>query len=202
MAYLLKMSSHAARLISNLVNPFLVSFTVIAVLAFESTASTTNALKWLSISIVLSVLPVFVFVVYMVRIKQLDGIFINPRKQRTRIYVLATCLGIAGVVVLHFTQAPKLLVVTFVAGLASVVIFMAINLYWKISLHTGFIAAATTIIAVVYGGFYSLVVILVPLVGWARLNMKLHSWQQITCGAVLASGISVGVFSAYGMIGG
>ena len=195
------MSHYLAKLISNIINPFLVSFTVIALLAFESTASITEALKWLSISIVLSVLPVFVFVVYMVRIRQLDGIFINPRKQRTRIYVLATCLGIAGVVVLHFTQAPKLLMVTFVTGLASIVIFMSINLYWKISLHTGFITAATTIIAIVYGGFYSFFVILVPLVGWARLNMKLHSWQQVASGAVLASAIAVTAFSAYGMIG-
>ncbi len=201
MAYILNMSHYLAKLISNIIIPFLVSFTVIALLAFESTASTTEALKWLSISIVLSVLPVFVFVVYMVRIRQLDGIFINPRKQRTRIYVLATCLGIAGVVVLHFTQAPKLLMVTFVTGLASIVIFMLINLYWKISLHTGFITAATTIIAIVYGGFYSFFVILVPLVGWARLNMKLHSWQQVASGAVLASAIAVTAFSAYGMIG-
>jgi membrane-associated phospholipid phosphatase len=200
-AYILNMSHYLAKLISNIINPFLVSFTVIALLAFESTASTTEALKWLSISIVLSVLPVFVFVVYMVRIRQLDGIFINPRKQRTRIYVLATCLGIAGVVVLHFTQAPKLLMVTFVTGLASIVIFMSINLYWKISLHTGFITAATTIIVIVYGGFYSFFVILVPLVGWARLNMKLHSWQQVASGAVLASTIALTAFSAYGMIG-
>jgi membrane-associated phospholipid phosphatase len=195
------MSHYLAKLISNVINPFLVSFTVISLLAFESTANTSEALKWLSISIVLSVLPVFVFVVYMVKIKQLDGIFINPRKQRTRIYVLATCLGIGGVVVLHFTQAPKLLLVTFVAGLSSIVIFMAINLYWKISLHTGFIAAAATIIAVVFGGLYSFVIILVPLVGWARLNMKLHSWQQIASGAVLASAISVVAFSVYGFIG-
>ena len=196
------MTYSLARLISNILNPFLVSFTVITVLSFESTVSTSDAFKWLAISIVLSVLPVFIFVVYMVRIRQLDGIFINPRKQRTRIYVLATCLGIAGVVVLHFTQAPKLMFVTFVTGLASVVIFMSINLYWKISLHTGFIAAAVTIIVIVYGGFLSFIVLLVPLVGWARLNMKLHTWQQTTCGAVLAAGIAVISFASFGMIGG
>ena len=196
------MTHSLAKLISNILNPFLVSFTVITVLSFESTVSTSDAFKWLAISIVLSVLPVFIFVVYMVRIRQLDGIFINPRKQRTRIYVLATCLGIAGIVVLHFTQAPKLMFVTFVTGLASVVIFMSINLYWKISLHTGFIAAAVTIIVIVYGGFLSFIVLLVPLVGWARLNMKLHTWQQVICGAVLAAGIAVTAFSAFGMTGG
>ena len=194
------MSHYPSRLISNILNPFLVSFAVIAALAFESTANIGDALKWLVIATVLSVLPVFVFVVYMVRIRQLDGIFINPRKQRTRIYVLATCLGIAGVVVLHFTQAPELLLVTFVTGLTSIVVFMAINLYWKISLHTGFITAAATIITIVYGGFLSLTVLLVPLVALARLNMKLHTWQQVACGATLAAVMAVIIFAAFGMI--
>jgi membrane-associated phospholipid phosphatase len=194
------MSSFPARLISNILNPFLVSFAVIVTLAFESTTNIGDAMRWLAISIVLSVLPVFVFVLYMVRIRQLDGIFINPRKQRTRIYVLATCLGIAGVVVLHFTQAPKLLLVTFVTGLVSIVIFMTINLYWKISLHTGFITSAATIITIVYGGFLSLTLLLVPLVGWARLYMKLHTWRQVACGATLAAAVAVISFSIFGII--
>ena len=194
------MRNFPARLISNILNPFLVSFTVIAALSFESTASTGEALKWLAIAIVLSVLPVFVFVIYMVRIRQLDGIFINPRNQRTRIYVLATCLGIAGVVVLHFTQAPELLLVTFVTGLVSIVIFMTINLYWKISLHTGFITSAVTIVTIVYGDFLSLTLLLVPLVAWARLKMKLHTWQQVACGAALAAAIVVISFAAFGIL--
>jgi membrane-associated phospholipid phosphatase len=195
------MSHFLARLIYNILNPFLVSFIVITVLAFESTANTADALKWMVISIALSVLPVFVFVVYMVKIKQLDGIFINPRKQRTRIYVLATCLGVAGVIVLYFTQAPKLMFVTFVTGLISIAMFMFINLYWKISLHTGFIASAVTITIIVNGGHYSFLVVLVPLVGWARLDMKLHSWPQVAAGALLAAGIVLIVFKAFAMIG-
>ena len=137
----------------------------------------------------------------MVRIKQLDGIFINPRKQLTRIYVLATCLGITGAIVLYLTQAPKLIFVTFVTGLVSIIIFMSVNLYWKISLHTGFIASAVTILIIVYGGYYSFLVILVPLVGWARLDMKLHSWPQVAAGALLAAGIVLIVFKAFAMIG-
>ena len=48
----------------------------------------------------------------------------------------------------------------------------------------------------------TIAVLLVPLVGWARLNMKLHTWQQITCGAVLAAGIAVVSFASFGMVGG
>jgi membrane-associated phospholipid phosphatase len=191
-----------SRSISNIFNPFLVSFAVIALLAFESTACTADALKWLAVSIALSVLPIFIFVIYMVRIKKLDGIFINPRQQRTRIYVLAAFLGCAGAIVLHLTHAPKLLSVTFIAGLTAIIVFMVINLYWKISLHTGFIAAAVVIIIIVYGGYFSFVALLALMVGWARMDMKLHSWPQVVGGAVLAAGITGAVFSAFGMIGG
>jgi hypothetical protein len=195
------MNYYLARYISNIFNPFLVSFAVIAVLAFESAPGTVEAVKWLVISIALSVLPVFAFVVYMVRVKKLDGIFINPRKQRTSIYVLATCLSAAGVTVLYFVQAPELLSVTFVTGLVSIIAFMSINLYWKISLHTGFIAAAAVIIIIVYGAIASFVLLLVPLVGWARLEMKLHSWPQVASGALLAAGIAAAIFTAFGISG-
>lgn len=195
------MITSSARLVSNILNPFLVSFTVIAVLAFESTATTTDAFKWLAIAMVLSVLPVLAFVIYMVRTKKLDGIFINPREQRNRIYPLAALLGVAGAIIMYAADAPELLFVTFVTGLAAVVIFMTVNLWWKISLHTGFIAAAVAIIIMVFGVKTSWIALAVPLVGWARLEMKLHTWQQVTAGAVLAAAVTVVFFLAFGITG-
>lgn len=193
------MITSSARLVSNTLNPFLVSFTVIAVLAFESTAGTADAFKWLAIAVVISVLPVLTFVIYMVRTKKLDGIFINPRKQRNRIYPLAALLGVVGAVVMYVADAPEILFVTFVTGLAAVVMFMTINLWWKISLHTGFIAAAAAIIIMVFDVKTSWIALAVPLVGWARLELKLHTWQQVTAGAVLAAAVTVIFFQAFGV---
>ena len=195
------MIKSSARLVSNILNPFLVSFTVIAVLAFKSTDSTADAFKWLAIAVVLSVLPVLAFVIYMVRTKKLDGIFINPREQRNKIYPLATLLGVVGAAIMWVADAPELLFVTFVTGLAAVVIFMTINLWWKISLHTGFIAAAAAIIVIVFGVKISWIALGVPLVGWARLELKLHTWQQITGGAILAAAVTVIFFQAFGITG-
>jgi membrane-associated phospholipid phosphatase len=194
------MTERLAKITTVVLNPFLVSLILLVMLAFESTMGIADAFKWLAISIALSVLPTFVFVIYMVRMKRLDGLFENPRNQRNLVYLLAVVLGITGAVILYYANAPRLLFVTFVAGLSAMVIFMLINMYWKISLHTGFIAAAAAVLIIVYGAQAAWSVLLVPLVGWARLKRKMHSFMQVTCGIVLAAGTVVIVFAIFGML--
>ena len=195
------MRKSLAKLSSDILNPFLASFVVIVLLAFESTSSTSDALKWASIAIALSVLPVFVVVVYMVRHRKLEGIFVNPREQRTRIYLLATALAIIGCVVLYYLEVPELLITAFVAGLAAIAAFMVINIFWKISLHTAFVAASVTVLIIVYGVAGVWTVLLLLLVAWARIEMKLHSPAQVASGALLAACIVAVVFWLFGMIG-
>jgi membrane-associated phospholipid phosphatase len=196
------MMQRLAKLTSNILNPFLVSFSIIVLLSFKSATGLTDAIKWSLISVVLSVVPVFAFVVYLVYNNELDSIFISPRHQRNRIYLLAIGCAIVGCTVLIILGAPKLLIATFVSGLAAIVIFMAINLSWKISLHTAFITASVIILIIVYGAIVALTALLVPLVGWARIEIKLHSPAQVATGALLAAGIVAVVFWLFGLTGG
>jgi hypothetical protein len=195
------MKETLARLTTNALNPFLMGFIVIVLLAFKGTDNAAEAVKWASISTALSVLPVLAVVIYLVRRKKLDGVFMNPRRQRTGIYLLASALGATGYGLLWYLKAPELLVATFAAGLAAIVIFTGINLIWKISVHTGFMAGAVAILTIVYGAAAAWTVILLPPVAWARMELKQHSALQATAGALIAAAIVVGVFWGYGMMG-
>jgi membrane-associated phospholipid phosphatase len=195
------MKERLSRLTSNILNPFLVSFIIIMLFAFKDTASTIDAIKWALISVVLSVLPVFVVVIYLVRCKKLNGIFINPREQRNGIYLLASVLGAVSCGVLWYFRAPKLLAVTFTAGLVAIVFFMAINYFWKISLHTAFMAAAVAVLIIVYGVAAAWTFILLPPVAWSRMELKQHSATQVMTGAILAAVIVVGIFLGFGVVG-
>ena len=196
----IEMRKRLAKLISNILNPFLVSFAVIILLSFESTASISDALKWLLISIALSVLPVFTVIIYLVRNQKLDSIFVNPRRQRNKIYLLASACAIVGCAVLHILGAPVLLVATFAAGLAAIVAFMVINLVWKISLHTAFVAASVTVLIIVYNPIGAFTAMLLLLVAWARIELGLHSPAQVATGTLLAAAIVVFVFQLFGLI--
>jgi membrane-associated phospholipid phosphatase len=195
------MKETLARLTTDVVNPFLIGFIVIVLLAFKGTHSTTAAVKWASISAALSVLPVLVVVACLVQWKKLDGFFSSPRPQRTGIYLLASAFGALGYGLLWYLQAPELLAATFAAGLAAIVVFTGINLVWKISLHMAFLAGAVVILIIVYGAAAAGTLILLPLVAWSRMVLKQHSALQTTAGALIAAGIVLGVFWGYGLVG-
>jgi len=196
----LTMREKLAELTSNILNPFLLSFTVVILLAAKSAFSASEAVKWALISIAISVMPVFASVVYLVRHKRLEGVFVNPRHQRNGVYVLASVTGAIDCGVMWYFGAPKLLSVTFTAGLAAIVIFMIINRFWKISLHTAFMSASVTVITIACGSIGALTILLLPPVAWSRIKQKQHSPAQVITGALLSAAIVVAVFWGFRMM--
>ena len=189
-----EMRKRIANLTSNILNPFLVSLVVILLLSFASAPSTLDALKWALIAMALSVFPVFSIIVYLVRSGRLDAIFTNVRGQRTKIYLLAGLCAIVGYIILTYLRAPPILVAAFTAGLSTVVVFMCINLRWKISLHTAFISGSVTVLVMLFGWLAAATVLLVPLTAWARIELEHHSLAQAASGALLAALIVAVVF--------
>jgi len=194
------MRKRIASLISNILNPFLVSLAVILLLSFRSASSTLDAIKWSLILVAISILPIFSVVTYLVRNGKLNGISINARKQRTKIYLLAGICAGAGCVILPLLEAPLILVATFVAGLSAIIVFTVINLLWKISLHTAFVAGSITALVIVYGSIAAVTVGLLPLIAWARTELEHHSLAQVATGAFLAALIVVLVYYPFGLV--
>jgi len=189
-----------ANLTSNILNPFTVGLITILFLSFESTSNVVDALKWSLILIAVGILPVFLVMVYLARKGKLDNIFTSVRRQRTGVYLLAAVCAVAGGVIIAFLEAPLVLRATFVAGLSAVVVFMVINLRWKISLHIAFIAASAIVLIILYGRIGAISLVLLPPVAWARVESGQHTPAQVVAGAFLAMVIVVVVFYLYGLL--
>ncbi len=194
------MRERIANLTSNILNPFLVSLVLILLISFKSTSSALDAVKWLLVSIAISILPIFSIIIYLVRKQRLESPFIITRRQRTKIYLLAgVCAGI-GSIIFPYLGAPKELIAAFVAGLSAIVVFMCVNLLWKISLHTAFVTASVIVLIILYGSIAAVTVVLVPLIAWSRIELKHHSLAQVAAGALLAASIVVVVFYLFGLV--
>jgi membrane-associated phospholipid phosphatase len=194
------MRQRIARLVSNAFNPFLVSFIAIVLLVWHTAASPAGAFKWGAIALILSVIPVFSFMLYQLRRKKIDSIFPEGQGQRKLIYLVASVIGAIGCFVMWYLNAPKLLTYSFIAGMVAVVIFMVINIYWKISVHTAFISAAAVVLTVVFGVKAVWIFLLLPLVAWSRLELKMHTLAQVIAGAVLSAAIVSGVLWGFGVV--
>ena len=164
-----------AALISNIFNPFVIGMALILLIALGSTVNLAEALKWLLLLTCINILPIGLFMVYLVRHDRLDNLFVTVRRQRTKLYVLATVLFGISCITLLFLDAPLILMALLVATFASNVIFMLVNLRWKVSLHTAFIACAVILLLVLYG-FHSVAFIvsasLIPLIAWTRISTR------------------------------
>jgi len=194
------MRRRIANLTSTTLNPFLVSLVIIFLLSFGSASGTLDALKWSLILIAISILPVFLTTIYLVRKGRLDGIFTAVRRQRTGIYLLSGFCAAVGYVILLLFEAPLMLRAAFATGLSGMAIFTVINLWWKISLHTAMVTTLATVLVILYGWIAIAGVVLVPLTAWVRIELKQHSLAQVIAGAVLAATTTVAGFYLFGLI--
>ena len=195
------MKKQIASLTSNILNPYLVGLVIIVLLSFESTATTGEAVKWSLILTGVSILPIFFVVVYLARKDKLEDIFITVRRQRNKIYLLSGVCACTGCGILLYFEAPTVLMATFVATLSAILVFMGINLLWKISLHTAFAAGSVTVLTILYGSTGAISAMLLPPIAWSRVELECHSVAQTVAGALLASLIVAVVFHFFGLIG-
>ena len=193
------MRERIANLTSNVLNPFAVSVAAILLLAFESTPTAADALKWAGITAGVSVLPVLLTVIYQARTGRMSGILTATRQQRTGIYVLSIACLAVGYTVLHYLQAPLMLPAAFVGGLCGVVIFSVVNLRWKVSLHTGFVSALAVMLVLLHGAIAAVAVAPVLLMGWSRAHLGQHSVAEVVAGGLLGAMTVVAVFEVFGL---
>jgi len=188
------MKERIANLVSTILNPFLVSLTVVLLLSLASTATTLEAIKWVVVALAIGELPVFSVIFYLVRRGRLDAIFTTVRQQRTKIYIVGNLFCAIGLAVLICFRAPLVLVAAFAAVLVAGILFMFINLRWKISLHVAFVAGAATALVIVLGWIAGVGMALVPVIAWARIELKHHSPAEAATGALLAIFTVLAVF--------
>ncbi len=195
------MKKRLAKITSAVLNPFLVSLVVIVILAFQSTSGIFAAVKWALVSLAFSILPVFLVIISLVHNDKLEGISIKVRQKRNGIYLLASTCAVFSCFILYYLGAPLVLVAAFVSGLLSIVIFMCINLLWKISIHSAFVAGAITILVILYGYIWAMAALLLPLLGWSRIELEHHSPAQVVTGALLSAVVVTLVFYFFGLVG-
>jgi membrane-associated phospholipid phosphatase len=97
-------------------------------------------------------------------------------------------------------DGPRRLLAAFLAALILVVLNLLITTRWKISLHVSNIAGTATLVAVTYGVGASLLLLLIPLVAWARIKIGAHTLWQALAGALLGSGVSLATLYALRLI--
>jgi len=127
---------------------------------------------------------------------------ISDRRERLQPVPIIASLAAALVPLglLATLDGPRLLVVAFESALAVVLLNHAITFAWKISQHVASVAASTTLVTATLGIGAAPVLLLVPLVAWARVKVGAHTVAQTVAGGALGAGITLAVLRLAGVV--
>ncbi|AKG54019.1 hypothetical protein DGWBC_1378 [Dehalogenimonas sp. WBC-2] len=189
-----------ANYLSDGLNPLVIGLIVLAVLSFKGAASAVQAFGWFLLVTGLLFMPILLIAMYFVRTGRMDALFSNRRHQRHRIYVIGLFFVVFTMLLLNWLHAPSVLVAMLVSGLVTAATFSAINLWWKISVHTSTVSALVVILHIVYGWWALPSILLVPMMGWSRVVLAQHTLGQVIAGILVSAIIVLVVFFQYGVI--
>ncbi len=187
-------ANRLARSISNLVNPVFVGIFVTGLITFKIIDNPTHATKWFGLTILLTAIPPILYVVYLVKTGYLTDIYMPDREKRLKpILVIFSWLAVS-IVILYLVHAPLAMPFLISAVLAQIVFLGIITVLWKISFHSATIMSAATIAILLCSQFAWETSALVPLVGWARIRLKRHTFMQVVAGYLAGYVGAISVF--------
>ena len=195
------MISKVAHSISYIINPFVISLAALVALTQNATDTTADSVKWMLLIILLCILPLYIASIIFVRSGRMDAIFNNPREQRTPIYVTGIICAAIALSALVLLEAPTVLLAAVIASIIGAVLFLLINMRWKISVHTASVASFAVLMVILFGWISALIpLVLTTLVGWSRLTLKQHTFYQVIAGALVSVVVFTIIFALFDII--
>jgi len=194
------MRTRIANIITNAFNPFVTGSLGLFALGFYAGLDAGEIFKWWAIILGITILPVFFALSWMLRSRRIDSLRAGRREQRTPVYLSAIFVIGIDFVALQFTKAPHIYVSGIGIGLLGIGVFTCINLIWKISLHAGFAMALVLALYFSFGPAGLLSIMILLIVGWARVELKEHTVWQVVAGAVAAAGVGAAGLKIWGLV--
>jgi hypothetical protein len=186
----------AAKTISLLSNPMVISLPCFALVSLKATPHWRERLRWWGIaSAALSLTPL-VHIRWGVRTGRLSDHEISVRAERFWPYMAELAAAGCSYLLMQSLKAPKVMTGMVLSVATGMVIITGVTLFWKISMHVSGAAGTVMLIVLLYGKQWIPLFLFIPVVGWSRYVLEHHSGAQAATGAVLGSLVPVIVFRA------
>jgi len=194
-------SHRAARIISRFLSPHYVFGPLLLILGLCDPISWKQGVLWsVGIGVPAIAGPLLIFSRQLRRGKITDW-HVSRREERLQpvLVIVSFVAAITPLVLLLAFHGPEILVVTFTSALALVTFNLLITMKWKISQHVSTIAACTLLVTAALGPMAAPLLLLIPLVAWARVKVKAHTVMQTIAGGLTGVIIPLTTLYLFGM---
>ena len=173
----------AARVISDLFSPAAVAIPCIllCVLASDVPGTYWYGLLYFAIAIPLPV----AYVVWLVQSGRVADFHLPDRRDRAVPFAITIICALSALAVLMWLRAPSAIMAPIIAALGQTALLFLITLVWQISIHASTTTALVTFAVLALGTEATVLAVLIPVVGWARIHLGRHNMTQILAGALV-----------------
>jgi len=198
----LRWSERTAKIISRFLSPHYIAGPLLLTLALGDSTPWAWGLLWATGIGLLSVVAPLLILKRELRRGGISDWYISNRKERLQPIpvLLSLVVALAPLVLLVAFHGPRLMLVGAVSALTLVVFNLMITLGWKISQHVSSIAASATLITAALGIGAAPVLLLIPLVAWARVKIGAHTVMQTVAGGVAGTTITLAALRFCGVV--
>ena len=174
-----------ARLVTDVLNPFVLFTALYALVAF-SRAGLGDAVLYVALELLAAAI-VAGYVFLMRRRKRVGDFWISARAERLVPAVVLLTTFVALLAALAFADSPRdLFLLTLSMGLASAAVAV-ITLLWKASAHCAVAGHAAAAGLLLLGPLGLVFLLTLPLVVWSRVTPTAHTLSQTLAGAAVGA---------------
>lgn len=176
------MTRNTAKALSYLLsNPVVGGLGGLAVMAREKAFLSNIALNVLTVLLFYSLIP-FVSV-YFLRLQGRTDIFMSERRRRPK-HFTPGLIGYAASACVFQIWGMRLMRTASASFLATSLILLLLTLKTKVSIHVAGLTSTVVLIIYSYGSYGLILLPLIPVLAWARVNTGEHNFQHTVLGTL------------------
>lgn len=159
--------------------------------------ATQRAWLWTLFYITMTILIPCAYIIWLVRTGKAVDFHLPNREQRIRPLLLSLATAIVTWLVFYQAPAPRLLQMLATVNGVQTVLFLAITLQWKISLHCTAVTILSELALALFGTNAIPLTMSIPLIAWSRVYLDRHTVAQTLAGVLLGAVILTPVLYLY-----
>jgi len=189
------MKDRLARWLSILFDSSVLAVPVFLGVAWAETSALLPALGWAMLTLLFADGVPLAYLSLGRRFGWVSG-FDMPRRQERAPFIAVNLVGNGlGYLLLRALDAPAALAALLLVYVGMGATMLTISAFWKISLHAGGVGGFAVVLTWLFGPAWAITFLAVPLVGWARVHRRRHTWTQVVAGGVVGAAVTLAVLA-------
>jgi membrane-associated phospholipid phosphatase len=176
--------------IASILHPATLILPAVFLIVYKSAGKSHDAFLWTFISLLFSGI-VAAFVLLGVKRGFFSDIDVSIKSQRIILYPFVVAITLLFTGFIYLFHGPTTLIVASILFVVALIILDVINIRIKASVHVASVAAIVVGIIYLYGGASFFLILLIPLVAWARVYEKRHTIKETIVGAACGIAFTV-----------